>query len=519
MERWSNPVFLVQLRARTHVSVRFGLTGSLWSRAPSKRAAVWLGSASGLIAAWQKAADERHRTAPPRRSVHGADCGNGRIQTRYNSHLMVDFSSFIRRRRQLLAELDGGALVAFAAAPTVRNNDVTHEFRQDSDFFYLTGFDEPEAALVLVGGEAPRSVLFVRPRDPEREVWDGDRRGVEGAAELGVDEARSIHELDELLPRLLLGHARLFARFEDETLLDARLAKALRAARREGRRGATYPTQVIDSAMLVHEMRRKKDAPELALIERAITITGDAHVEAMARAAPGVYEYEIEAVLRAAFRANGSERVAYEPIVGSGTNATVLHYVKNHRQMLDGELLLIDAGCEFGYYAADITRTFPVNGRFSGPQREVYEVVLAAQKAAIAAAAPGATLEHVHEAATRCICEGLVALGAVPGSAGEVEAEGRYKRFFMHKTSHYLGMDVHDVGRYFDAGRPRPLEPGVVITVEPGLYFARNAEVPERLRGIGVRIEDDVLIESGGARVLSNNVPKELDDVEHACRG
>jgi len=441
-----------------------------------------------------------------------------RIQTRYNSDLMVDFSPFIHRRRQLLAELDGGVLVAFAAAPTVRNNDVTHEFRQDSDFYYLTGFDEPEAALVLVGGDAPRSVLFLRPKDPEREVWDGDRRGVEGAAELGVDEARSIVELDELLPTLLLGRARLFARFEDEAPIGAALSKALRVARRELRRGATCPTSIVDSSTLVHEMRRRKDEPELALIERAIAITGDAHVAAMARAAPGVYEYEIEALLRATFRANGSERVAYEPIVGSGSNATVLHYVKNQRRMHDGDLLLIDAGCEFGYYAADITRTFPVNGRFSPAQRSVYEVVLTAQKAAIAAAAPGATLEHVHEAALRCICEGLVALGALSGSARDVEAEGRYKRFFMHKTSHYLGMDVHDVGRYFDHGRPRPLEPGVVITVEPGLYFGRDADVPERYRGIGVRIEDDILIEPGGARVLSNNVPKELDDVEQACR-
>lgn len=444
--------------------------------------------------------------------------GIGRIQTRYNSDLMVDFSPFIRRRRQLLAELAGSVLVAFAASPTVRNNDVTHEFRQDSDFYYLTGFDEPEAALVLVGGEVGRSVLFVRPKDPEREVWDGDRRGVEGAAELGVDEARSIEELDELLPRLLLGRTRLFARFEDETLLDARLQRALGAARREGRRGTPHPTQVVDSATLVHEMRRRKEAPELALIERAIAISGDAHVEAMARAAPGLFEYEIEALLRAAFRARGSERVAYEPIVGSGGNATVLHYVKNERRMLDGDLLLIDAGCEFGYYAADITRTFPVNGRFSPAQRDIYELVLAAQKAAIAQARAGVTLEHVHEAATRCICEGLVALGVVAGSAQEVEAEGRYKQFFMHKTSHYLGMDVHDVGSYFESGRPRPLEPQVVITVEPGLYFGRDADVPERYRGIGVRIEDDVLIESGGARVLSNHVPKELDDVEHACR-
>jgi Xaa-Pro aminopeptidase len=432
---------------------------------------------------------------------------------------MVDFSPFIRRRRQLLAELAGGVLVAFAAAPTIRNNDVTHEFRQDSDFYYLTGFDEPDAVLVLVGGEAARSVLFVRPRDPEREVWDGDRLGVEGAAALGVDEARSIAELDELLPRLLLGRPSLFARYEEQALVDPRLARALCTVRREARRGATCPRVVVDSATLVHEMRRRKEHGELSLMERAIAITGDAHVAAMARAEPGIYEYEIEALLRAAFRAHGSERVAYEPIVGSGCNATVLHYVKNRRQMLDGDLLLIDAGCEFGYYAADITRTFPVNGRFTTPQREIYEVVLAAQQAAIAQAAPGATLEHLHEAATRCICEGLVALGVLAGSAREVESEGRYKPYFMHKTSHYLGMDVHDVGSYFESGRPRPLESGVVITVEPGLYFGLDAaEVPERYRGIGVRIEDDVLIEDLGARVLSVAVPRDPADVERACR-
>jgi Xaa-Pro aminopeptidase len=433
---------------------------------------------------------------------------------------MVDFSPFLRRRRHLLAELDGGVLVVFAAAPSIRNNDVTHEFRQDSDFYYLTGFDEPEAALVLVAGEAPRSVLFVRPKDPEREAWDGHRLGVEGAAALGVDEARSMAELDETLPRLLLGHSSLFARFDDATVIDPRLTRALAAARREARGGAVYPRAVVDLGTLVHEMRRQKRSEELALMEQAIAITGDAHVAAMARAEPGAYEYEIEALLRAAFRARGSERVAYEPIVGSGSNATVLHYVKNQRQMMDGELLLIDAGCEFGYYAADITRTFPVNGRFSAAQREVYEVVLAAQQAAISRAVPGSTLERVHEAAVASICEGLVALGVLPGSAREIEAEGRYKAYFMHKTSHYLGMDVHDVGSYYQGGRPRPLDPGVVITVEPGLYFRPDAaEVPERYRGIGVRIEDDVLIESVGARVLSHAIPRDPADVEHACRG
>jgi Xaa-Pro aminopeptidase len=431
---------------------------------------------------------------------------------------MVDFSPFTNRRRQVLGELENGVLTCFAATPSVRNNDVTHEFRQDSDFHYLTGFDEPDAVLVLVGGDTPRSVLFLRPKDRERELWDGERLGLEGTSALGVEEAYPIHELDERLPRLLAGRSVLHARFEEQSLVDPRLAKALASARREGRRGGIHPTHVVDSAGLVHEMRRRKDALEVSLMERAVAITGEAHVAAMARAQPGMYEYEIEALLRAEFRARGSERVAYEPIVGSGHNATVLHYVKNRRRMQDGELLLIDAGCEYDYYAADVTRTFPVNGRFSPAQRDIYELVLAAQAAAIAVVRPGATLDDVHLAAVRCICEGLVALGIVEGSARDVEVEERYKRFFMHKTSHYLGMDVHDVGRYFDGGRPRPLEPGVVITVEPGLYFAPDAPAgAEKYRGIGVRIEDDLLIESAGALVLSRHIPKELDDVERTC--
>lgn len=433
---------------------------------------------------------------------------------------MVDFSPFIQRRRRLLEEVGQGVLVLFAATPTLRNNDVTHEFRQDSDFYYLTGFDEPDAVLVLLGGDAPRSLMFVNPKDPEREVWDGVRAGVEGAKALGFKEALPITELDEQLPRLLTDRPALMARFGTEHLLDPRLVKALAMARRQTRRGATCPASVFDASVLIHEMRRKKDAAEVHLLERAVAITCDAHLAAMAKAAPGVYEYEIDALLRATFRAQGSERVAYEPIVGSGPNATVLHYVKNRRQLRDGDLLLIDAGCEYDYYSADVTRTFPVSGRFSREQREIYDLVLAAQKASIAAAGPGATLELIHDAAARVISDGLVALGVLQVSADAAYAEGGYKPFFMHKTSHYLGMDVHDVGSYFEGGKPRPLEPGVVITVEPGLYFPADApDVAARYRGIGVRIEDDVLIENLGVRVLSDGAPKEPDDVERACRG
>lgn len=432
---------------------------------------------------------------------------------------MVDFSSHVRRRRRVEKEIGQGVLVLFAAAPTLRNNDVTHQFRQDSDFYYLTGFDEPDAALVIVGGADPRSVLLVSPKDPEREVWDGARLGVEGARSLGLDEVFPITELEERLPRLLLERTHVLCRFGDDSLVDVRLVRALAQARRQMRRGAGCPSSLVDVATLVHELRRCKEREEVTLLEQAISISAAAHLAAMDRATPGMYEYEIEALLRGTFRASGSERVAYDPIVGSGPNATILHYVKNQRQMQSGDLLLIDAGCEYGYYAADITRTFPVNGTFSPTQRAVYEVVLAAQQACIAAAAPGATLDQLHETATRVLCQGLIDLGVVSGSVQEVEASGSYKRYFMHKTSHYLGMDVHDVGRYFDQGKPRPLEPGVVITVEPGLYFSPEApEAAARYRGIGVRIEDDLLIEANGARVLSQAVPKEAHEVERACR-
>ncbi len=432
---------------------------------------------------------------------------------------MVEISPFVRRRERARAEIGQGVLVLFAAGHTIRNNDVTHEFRQDSDFYYLTGLDEPDAALVVLGSDTPRSVLFINPKDPEREVWEGARLGVEGAKGLGFDETFSIHELDERLPRLLSDRSALFCRFGNEPVIDARLGRALSAARLKARRGSGAPDRLIDVGTVVHEHRRIKDDEELALMQRAVDITCEAHLSAMARSRAGLYEYEIEALLRSVFRTRGSERVAYEPIVGSGPNATVLHYVQNRRQLAEGDLLLIDAGCEYGYYAADVTRTFPVSGRFSEAQRQVYDIVLAAQYAGIAAAVPGATLDGIHQVVTRVICEGLVNIGVLAGSVAQAEAEGSYKRFFMHKTSHYLGMDVHDVGSYFERGRARPLEPGVVITVEPGLYFGLSAsDVEPKYRGIGVRIEDDVLIESSGARVLSSGLPKEADEVERACR-
>jgi Xaa-Pro aminopeptidase len=423
------------------------------------------------------------------------------------------------RRAALLNEMGEGVLVLFAADAAIRNNDVEHEYRQDSDFYYLTGFDEPESVLVLSTIHQQKFVLFVRPRDPERETWDGARVGVEGAvSELGASVAFPIAELAEKLPDWLENAERLYYRLGRNRDEDDQILRAIERTRPRARRGSSFPTQIVDPATVLHEMRRRKAPLEIDLMTRAVDITGEAHVAAMAAAKPGMYEYEIEALLRNVFRRHGSERTAYAPIVGSGPNATVLHYHKNNRRMEPGDLLLIDAGTEYGYYAADVTRTFPVGGKFTTPQREIYDLVLAAQDASIAATRPGATIDDVHMASVRVLAEGMVALGLIEGPVEDAIKEERYKRYYMHKTSHYLGMDVHDVGRYFERGQPRPLEPGVVITVEPGLYVPVNDDkAPQQYRGIGVRIEDDVLVTADGHRVLSDAIPRRTADVERAC--
>lgn len=422
-------------------------------------------------------------------------------------------------RRERVKEALAGAVLVVPSTPTaVRNNDVEHDYRQDSDLYYLTGFDEPESVLVLRGGSAKAFTLFLRPRDPEREVWDGRRAGVQGALDdFGADQAFAIDELAAQLPGLLENTERVFYRLGKNRAFDEQLLAALDRVRARHKLGVSAPHSIVDPALLLHELRLKKDVDELALMQRAADITGEAHLAAMARAKPGLYEYEIDALIGSIFRKHGSERPAYGSIVGSGPNATVLHYRKNDRQLAEGDLLLIDAGCEFGYYASDVTRTFPVSGRFSDAQRAVYEVVLEAQLASIAAVRPGATLDAVHQASVDVLAAGLVRLGLIAGPVDDAIAEGRYKRFYMHRTSHWLGMDVHDVGAYFQGGRARLLEPGMVLTVEPGLYIAENADVDARWRGIGVRIEDDVLVTRSGCSVLTQNIPKTVADVERAC--
>lgn len=427
---------------------------------------------------------------------------------------------FANRRKRVLDAIEGVAVIP-AAPVTIRNNDVEHDYRQDSDLFYLTGFDEPESVLILSNAHADhRSVLFVRPRDPEREVWDGARAGVEGAKErYGVDATFPIEELGDKLGGYMSGAKNLYYEIGRHQDLDKWILSAVTHARGRGRSSKPWPRAIHHPEEIWHEMRLFKDAAEIEAMRKASAITAEAHLGAMKLAAPGRYEYEIEALMREVFLRNGASRVAYSPIIGSGPNATVLHYRANSRQMQDGELLLIDAGCEYGYYAADVTRTFPVNGTFSDPQRRVYEVVLRAQLAAIEEARPESNIEKIHEVTLHTLVDGMIEIGLLSGTREENIESDKYRRFFMHRTSHWLGMDVHDVGAYYVEGSARPLEPGMVLTIEPGIYIAKDDdEAPAEYRGIGVRIEDDVLITPEGHENLSANIPKSVDDVERACR-
>lgn len=427
---------------------------------------------------------------------------------------------FAARRQRVLDELDGAVAIVPASPVSIRNNDVEHEYRQDSDLYYLTGFDEPESVLLLTTAHAEhRAVLFLRDRDPEREQWDGERAGVALAKDrFGLDATFPIEQLAKRLPKYMLGASKLYYELGRQRGLDDLVLNAITTARGRGRVSKPWPKQIAHPELIWHEMRVIKDAHALSAMRRAADITAEGHARAMKEAAPGLHEYDMEAALRDVFRRNGCDRCAYPPIVGSGANATVLHYHANNRQMEDGDLLLIDAGCEYDYYACDVTRTFPVNGKFSAEQRAVYEVVLAAQEAAIAEVKPGSTVEKVHEVALRGLVEGMVAIGLLEGEVDALIESNDYRRYFMHRTSHWLGMDVHDVGAYFIDGKPRPFEPGMVLTVEPGIYVGvADEKAPEGYRGIGIRIEDDILVTEDGHESLTQAIPKTPEDVERAC--
>lgn len=411
-------------------------------------------------------------------------------------------------------------IAVFPAAPTaIRNSDVEHEYRQDTDFYYLTGFEEPNAVAVLTPDHPEhRFVLFVQPKDREREVWTGRRAGEEGAKrDYGADAAFTIDKLDQELPKLAAKADRVYYRFGGDPAFDDRLVGFMRGFQRQRQREGTGPTSVIDPAEMLHEMRLIKTPDELDLLRRAINITCQGHLAAIEAVRPGAHEYEIEAVIGYVFRKNASPRCGYATIVGSGANSTVLHYTVNNRRIEQGDLVLIDAGAEFGYYTGDVTRTLPAGGRFTDDQAVLYQLVLDAQLAAIEAIKPGATFIEPHDRAVRVLTEGLLRLGLLEGEVDKLIAESVFKKFFMHRTSHWLGMDVHDAGPYKVADEWRKLAPGMVMTVEPGLYIAEDAEgVDDRYRGIGIRIEDDVLVTEQGCEVLSAPVPKTIAEIEGA---
>lgn len=425
-------------------------------------------------------------------------------------------SELMSRRERYLKQIGHGVAVLPAANVFIRNNDVEHEYRQDSDFYYLTGFDEPESVLVL-STEHPehRAVLFLRRRDKDRETWDGPRLGVERAPEtLGVDAAFPIDELEQRLPDYLSDVRRLHYRLGANPEFDKIVLKAIESVRRRSRSGVTAPSEIVDVARDVHEMRLHKTPAELDAMSRACAITREAHLQAMHVARPGRFEYEVEAEILRVYRAHGAERPAYGSIVGSGPNATILHYRKNDRRLEAGDLLLIDAGAEHGYYASDVTRTFPVSGQFSPAQRAIYDVVLASQLAAIETVRPGVPYLLPHERAVEVLVQGLIDLGIVAGPLNAAIEDGRYKPYYMHRTSHWLGMDVHDVGDYFQERKPRLLEPGMVLTIEPGLYFSVDADVDPKWRGIGIRIEDDIAVTESGYRNLTGDIPKDPAELE-----
>ncbi|MCK9354074.1 MAG: Xaa-Pro aminopeptidase [Gallionella sp.] len=430
-----------------------------------------------------------------------------------------DPNPYIQRRARLLDRMQRGIAVIPTAPEVPRNGDTHYQYRHDSDFYYLTGFAEPEAVLVLIAGDEPKAILFCRDKDLDREIWDGFRHGPDAAREqFGFDAAYTIAQLDEKLVELMGNQPVLYCPLGKDAEWDQRLLKLRAAVQAKVRSGVRAPDELRDVRALLHEARLIKDAHELDIMRRAAAITTDAHRRAMRFVRPDRYEYEVEAELLHEFCRHGARHPAYTSIVASGSNACVLHYIDNNCQLLDGELLLIDAGCELDGYASDVTRTFPVNGRFMGAQKDVYEIVLSAQTAAIAAVRPGTSWNAPHDAAVRVLAQGFVDLKLCHGSLDEVLETESYKRYYMHRTGHWMGMDVHDVGDYKTGGDWRPLQPGMVLTVEPGCYIRPADDVPLELWNIGIRIEDDLLVTATGNEVLTLDAPKTVADIEETMR-
>jgi len=430
---------------------------------------------------------------------------------------MIKQAEFARRRQQLMEICgDGSVIIAAAAVPKIRNNDAHYAYRQDSDFLYLSGFSEPDAMMVLLPEDkGGRAILFCRERDPHRELWDGLMAGTEGAvAQFGFDEAYPIRQMEKRLPKLLHGRERIYYDLGKAPDFDQLLIGWMNEFRAKTRKKFLAPDEIVSLDHNLHEMRLFKSRTEITAMRKSARVAAAAHQRAMQVCKPGMNEAEIHAELLHTFTRNQCE-ASYIPIVGGGANACVLHYISNRDPLNDGDLLLIDAGAEYDGYASDITRTFPVNGKFSGAQKDLYDLVLTANLKAIDEVRAGMPWEHVHETAVRVATEGMIDLGILKGGLEEALEEEHFKDFYVHNTGHWLGLDVHDVGEYEIDGHSRVLEPGMVLTVEPGIYIpASSTAVAEHWRGLGIRVEDDVVVTRDAADVLSSDICKTIDDIE-----
>ena len=428
---------------------------------------------------------------------------------------MIDIQHYLQRRKVLSRQLKGGVAIVPTAPERMRNRDSDYPYRFDSYFYYLTGFGEPESVFVLVGGKNPRAILFCREKNPERELWDGVRCGPRAARKTyGFDETWPIETLDEKLPQLLANKDSVYYPTGVDASWDTRVIGWVNQVRGQARSGVSAPGDIRDIRVILDEMRLIKDDHEIGVMRRAAAISAAAHCRAMQATRPGRMEFEIEAELLHEFRRNGSQFPAYSSIVAGGANACILHYRENDARLKRGDILLIDAGCELDGYASDITRSFPVDGRFSKAQREIYELVLAAQAAAITSVRPGKSWQAPHDAAVRVLVRGFIKLGLCKGSVSDVIASGDYRRFYMHRTGHWLGLDVHDAGEYKQGGAWKTLRPGMVLTVEPGCYIRPAPNVPKQYWNIGIRIEDDVLVTKTGCEVITAAAPKTVAQIE-----
>ena len=427
-------------------------------------------------------------------------------------------------RRDLLAGkvLEDSAIIVSAASVKSRISDTEYSYRQDSNFYYLSGYEEPESLILIrPNQDKERFIIFCRDRDPLREQWDGFRTGQEGVIQdYGADAAYSINSIDEIMPKLLEGAKNIYFSMSAPCGVDAKISSWVEDIRKNTRSGAEPPQNLLSLDSILHEMRLIKKGDEMDLMKQAANITTEAHIRAMQSVRPGMYEYQLEAEYLYAFNKNGARSPAYNSIVGGGNNSCILHYVENNAELKDGDLVLVDAGCEYQYYASDVTRTFPVNGKFSPEQREIYSIVLEAHKQSMEQAKPGNKWNLMHEKSVEVIVEGLLSIGLLQGSRDEIIDKGEYTKFYMHRIGHWLGMDVHDVGSYKQDGDWRPLEEGMVMTVEPGIYILDSMEgVDDKWKGIGVRIEDDIAITDSGFEILTPDVPRTIEEVEQTVQG